>query len=71
MDKPKLFFIQACRGKSADICVVEEDRFGDAAESLYHALPSEADFLFGYATPPGKVAFRSPEHGSFLVCVKC
>jgi len=69
--KPKLFFIQACRGKSTDAGIMENDGKNVFNDSLHHSLPSEADFLFGYATPPGKVSFRSPEHGSWYISCLC
>jgi len=71
VEKPKLFFIQACRGQITDTGVVEEDGRGNSDDSLYHSLPSEADFLFGYATPPGRVSFRSTEHGSWYISSLC
>ena len=72
VDKPKLFFIQACRGPDSDSGVVkEEDTFIDGDDSLHHSLPNGADFLFGYATPPGKVSFRSTKHGSWYISSLC
>ena len=52
-DKPKLFFIQACRGQDFDRGVqVEPDAVSrDAMKSS--AEPNESHFLLGYATPPG------------------
>ena len=70
VDKPKMFFIQACRGQITDPGV-EKDGNGDFDDSLHHSLPSEADYVFGYATPPGKVSFRSPEHGSWYISSLC
>ena len=56
-DKPKLFFIQACRGDDEDRGVVlQKDAKGDSDDAFHHSLPREADFLFGYATPPGNVS---------------
>ena len=67
-DKPKLFFIQACRGDDEDKGVaVQKDAKGDPDDALRHSLPSEADFLFGYVTPPGNVSWRSPRYGSWSV----
>jgi len=71
VNKPKLFFIQACRGDSTDAGIMENDGKNVFNDSLRHSLPSEADFLFGYATPPGKVSFRSPEHGSWFISSLC
>jgi len=55
--KPKLFFIQACRGLDRDRGARFET---DAVESnpedamRHNAEPNESHFLLGYATPPGK-----------------
>ena len=70
-DKPKLFFIQACRGDDEDRgVVVQKDAKGDD-DAFRHSLPSEADFLFGYATPPGNVSWRSPRYGSWYISKLC
>ena len=71
-DKPKLFFIQACRGDDEDRGVaVQKDAKGDSNDAIRHSLPSEADFLFGYATPPGNVSWRSPRYGSWYISKLC
>ena len=71
-DKPKLFFIQACRGDDEDRgVVVQKDAKGDSDDAFRHSLPSEADFLFGYATPPGNVSWRSPRYGSWYISKLC
>ena len=64
LNKPKLFFIQACRGETEEKGIpIEKD--GDSS------LPAEADFLFGYATPTGKAAYRSRRHGSWFISELC
>lgn len=74
--KPKLFFMQACRGKGKD----SGTRVGsDSAEFIPRveadsdpiSIPDEADFFFGYATPPGRVAWRDLDHGSWYVSELC
>ena len=71
-DKPKLFFIQACRGDDEDKGVaVQKDAKGDPDDALRHSLLSEADFLFGYATLPGNVSWRSPLYGSWYISKLC
>ena len=71
-EKPKLFFIQACRGDDEDRgVVVQKDARGDSDDAIRHSLPSEADFLFGYATPPGNVSWRSPRYGSWYISKLC
>ena len=55
--KPKLFFVQACRGQNFDRGVeIESDAVeADADDAMRHsAEPSESHFLLGYATPPGR-----------------
>ena len=64
--KPKLFFIQACRGKGKDTAVRIDCDSDNPIE-----IPDEADFFFGYATPPGKVAWRDLDHGSWYVSELC
>ena len=57
-NKPKLFFIQACRGRDFDRGAQLQS---DAVESnpedamRHNAEPNESHFLLGYATPPGNV----------------
>ena len=55
-NKPKLFFIQACRGQEFDRgAQMEMDATEISPEdSMRHnAEPNESHFLLGYATPPG------------------
>lgn len=54
-DKPKLFFVQACRGRDIDPGVrTDAVRNSDEDAMRHSAEPNEGHFLFGYATPPGK-----------------
>ncbi len=64
VNKPKLFFVQACRGEKEDKGIPIE-RDGNTS------LPVEADYLFGYATPTGKAAYRSRRHGSWFISELC
>ena len=71
-DKPQLFFIQACRGDDEDRGVVlQKDAKGDSDNAFRHSLSKEADFLFGYATPPGNVSWRSLQYGSWYISKLC
>ena len=55
--KPKLFFIQACRGKKYDegaqLQADTSETSSKEAMKWPNAEPNESHFLLGYATPPG------------------
>ncbi len=63
--KPKLFFIQACRGKMKDSGV------RIACDGGMLEVPNEADFLFSFATPSGQACFRDLDHGSWYISELC
>ena len=72
--KPKLFFVQACRGKGRDKGIrvasdSDEPRVESDSDPI--SIPDDADFYFGYATPSGKVAWRDLDHGSWYVSELC
>ncbi|XP_061541676.1 caspase-3b isoform X2 [Phycodurus eques] len=51
--KPKLFFIQACRGSELDEGTsIQTD---SVVEQTSERIPVEADFLYAYSTAPGTV----------------
>ena len=59
-DKPKMFFIQACRGR--EYGRIADDGIGSKKKQPRkpaRRLPRESDFLFAYATAPGKKAYRN------------
>ncbi|XP_038048731.1 caspase-8-like isoform X2 [Patiria miniata] len=69
--KPKMFFIQACQGKTEqegvqDIETDEPERHG-LGVGMSKTKPNEADFLLSYATVPGYVSYRSKSEGSWYV----
>ena len=64
--KPKMFFIQACRGTDQDTALEEDQLVRDP-----WSIPIEADFLFSYATPLGYVAYRHIEKGSPYIRALC
>ena len=67
--KPKMFFIQSCRGTIDDEMVEIFESDGPQKQSLQqqHTLPSEADFFFGFATTRGCASYRSTKDGSWYI----
>ena len=73
--KPKLFFIQACRGKELDKGV--DANVADAKRSHNSAfdgdgsdvirIPNEADFLLSYSTVAGYYSWRNSTRGSWYI----
>ncbi|RXM99655.1 Caspase-3 [Acipenser ruthenus] len=61
--KPKMFFIQACRGSGLD-AGIEADSAED--ETHYNDFPKEPDFLFAYSTVP-----VAKEDHRELACFAC
>uniref|UniRef100_UPI0037E8E985 caspase-3-like n=1 Tax=Semicossyphus pulcher TaxID=241346 RepID=UPI0037E8E985 len=67
--KPKLFFIQACRGSDLDGgALVETD---SVAEQTSERIPVEADFLYAYSTAPGYYSWRNTSNGSWFMQALC
>ncbi|XP_036407021.1 caspase-3-like [Megalops cyprinoides] len=65
--KPKLFFIQACRGSDMDDGV-ETDSVEDKSPKR---IPVEADFLYAYSTAPGYYSWRNTINGSWFIQALC
>ncbi|XP_036372443.1 caspase-3-like isoform X2 [Megalops cyprinoides] len=65
--KPKLFFIQACRGTDLD-GGIETDSVDDRAPEK---IPVEADFLYAYSTAPGYYSWRNTMTGSWFIQSLC
>ncbi|XP_072401223.1 caspase-1-like [Diabrotica undecimpunctata] len=67
--KPKLFFIQACRGSDSDpgqvVTYVEQD--SRPATSKTYTIPIMADILVMYATVEEYYAWRDPATGSYFI----
>ena len=71
--KPKLFFIQACRGKKHDAAVKGSEETDilqqtkETADGLKEVfLPSQSDFLLSFAVE-GYASWRQAEYGSWYV----
>ena len=75
--KPKLFFVQACRGKMFDTpstgfeeidgykpMIVTEDNIDGLKKIL---LPEQSDFLLSFSTVEGYVSWRNSVYGSWYV----
>ncbi|MCJ8749290.1 hypothetical protein PDJAM_G00174580 [Pangasius djambal] len=64
--KPKLFFIQACRGTDLDPGVEVDSGSDDSMK-----IPVEADFLYAYSTAPGYYSWRNTQTGSWFMQSLC
>ncbi|RZF45855.1 hypothetical protein LSTR_LSTR010811 [Laodelphax striatellus] len=70
--KPKLFFIQACRGEKLDggLTLVKNCTQTDNNLSNYK-IPSMADFLLAFSTFEGHYSWRNPEKGTWFIQSLC
>ncbi|XP_016050929.1 PREDICTED: caspase-2 isoform X1 [Miniopterus natalensis] len=78
-NKPKMFFIQACRGDETDRGVDQQDGKGHARapecedgdagrqELLKMRLPTRSDMICGYACLRGTAAMRNTKRGSWYI----
>ncbi|KAM7394464.1 hypothetical protein PAMP_021268 [Pampus punctatissimus] len=64
--KPKLFFIQACRGTDLDAGIET-----DSVEDDTTRIPVEADFLYAFSTAPGYYSWRNTMTGSWFIQSLC
>ncbi|XP_035525418.1 caspase-3-like [Morone saxatilis] len=65
--KPKLFFVQACRGSQLDDGVETDS----VSEQTSERIPVEADFLYAYSTAPGYYSWRNVCNGSWFMQALC
>nr|XP_054751195.1 uncharacterized protein LOC129256981 [Lytechinus pictus] len=64
LDKPKLFFIQACQGTDAQAAI-------DIRQDAVTSLPNESDTLVSLSTVPGYSSNRSVSKGTWFISSLC
>lgn len=73
--KPKLFFIQACRGERLDSGVTlvshRQRSETDSSASTAYKIPTHADFLMAYSAVEGFFSWRNPEDGTWFIQCLC
>ena len=77
--KPKVFFIQACRGSNRmtvndDATTIAASNSGDVYSRYFDhekRLAKEVDFLFSYSTLEDFVSYRDPDDGSWYIQMLC
>lgn len=70
--KPKLFFIQACRGDQyEDGILMQRTQTDGDPSSVYYSIPDYADFLLAYSTMSGFYSWRSTVNGSWFIQSLC
>ncbi|XP_076317972.1 caspase-3-like [Tachypleus tridentatus] len=68
--KPKLFFIQACRGTKVDNGVKLKKGY-DMPDHSNHSMLTNPDFLLAISTVPGYFSFRNTVDGSHFITNLC
>ncbi|XP_036407733.1 caspase-3-like [Megalops cyprinoides] len=70
--KPKLFFIQACRGHEYDSGIETDSKEEEEDEkSIEMSEIPERDFLCGHSTTSGYYSWRNPSRGSIYIRTLC
>ena len=67
--KPKIFIIQACRGRRHNQTVESNDTYAmhESIDSGTSMHPSISDYLVAYSTIPGHVSIRNNKNGSIFI----
>ncbi len=70
--KPKIFFIQACRGDQLDsgtkLTRTQTDSRSHAGQDKSpYVIPNRADFLIVFSTAPGYYSWRNTQEGSWFI----
>ncbi|XP_072252908.1 caspase-8 [Leuresthes tenuis] len=71
VEKPKLFFIQACQGNKEQKPVETDSPVQSDARAVKYSIPSGADFLLGMATVPYHVSYRDRKSGTWYIQSLC
>ncbi|XP_061186552.1 caspase-3-like [Saccostrea echinata] len=68
--KPKMFFLQCCRGESLQETLIQPDT--DEEDSDKIRVPTDGDILIAHATTEGYKAYRFKDIGSIFIfnCIK-
>jgi len=73
--KPKLFFLQCCRGTSEDVGVIARGVIQHDGPHIQSensiTLAAASDFFVGYSTPPGYKSWRNTVEGSWYIATLC
>lgn len=64
--KPKLFFVQACRGQHAGAEIQADDD-----QQYRHVATDRSDMYFSFATVPGNQSYRDTIKGSWFITELC
>lgn len=74
--KPKLFFIQCCRGEGVEFMSPVQRHVDNPMHRFTHdstlansSCPQEGDFLLSFAAAPGYYAYRRPDSGCVFLQV--
>ena len=65
--KPKLFFIQACRGDKLGPGIILKVGQDETYSATHYTIPAWADFLISYSTDPGYCSWRNTQDGSWFM----